>query len=141
MKSEPLTVNQLFQNRRQYCVPFYQRAYVWTLRDQWSALLEDIIDKAESRLSKTKPTPHFLGAIVLEPQSKDSLLGVDTSHIIDGQQRLTTLQYVLASIRLALLATGLSGLEKIVLPCLRNINEETMRNVDVERFKLCRLAP
>ncbi|EPY4481504.1 GmrSD restriction endonuclease domain-containing protein, partial [Klebsiella pneumoniae] len=57
MKSEPLTVNQLFQNRRQYCVPFYQRAYVWTLRDQWSALLEDIIDKAESRLSKTKPTP------------------------------------------------------------------------------------
>ncbi|MBX4708047.1 hypothetical protein C0Q73_10165 [Klebsiella pneumoniae] len=33
MKSEPLTVNQLFQNRRQYCVPFYQRAYVWTLRD------------------------------------------------------------------------------------------------------------
>lgn len=40
MKSEPLTVNQLFQNRRQYCVPFYQRAYVWTLRDQWSALLE-----------------------------------------------------------------------------------------------------
>ncbi|MCI1680850.1 MAG: DUF262 domain-containing HNH endonuclease family protein [Ewingella americana] len=136
MKSEPLTVNQLFQNRRQYCVPFYQRAYVWTLRDQWSALLEDIIDKAESRLSKTKPTPHFLGAIVLEPQSKDSLLGVDTSHIIDGQQRLTTLQYVLASIRLALRATGLSGLEKIVLPCLRNINEETMRNVDVERFKL-----
>lgn len=136
MKSEPLTVKQLFHNHRQYCVPFYQRAYVWTLRDQWSALLEDIIDKAENRLSQTKPTPHFLGAIVLEPQSRDSLLGVDTVHIIDGQQRLTTLQYVLASIRLALRATGLSGLEKVVLPCLRNIDEETMRNVDVERFKL-----
>ncbi|MCZ5760598.1 DUF262 domain-containing protein [Escherichia coli] len=45
MKSETLTVQQLFQDRRQYCVPFYQRAYVWTQQDQWSALLEDILRK------------------------------------------------------------------------------------------------
>lgn len=70
MKSETLTVQQLFQDRRQYCVPFYQRAYVWTQQDQWSALLEDILEKVQSRLSGTKPTPHFLGAVVLEPQSK-----------------------------------------------------------------------
>ena len=110
MKSETLTVQQLFQDRRQYCVPFYQRAYVWTQQDQWSALLEDILEKVQSRLSGTKPTPHFLGAVVLEPQSKKGLLGVDSIHIIDGQQRLTTLQYVLASIRLALRATDLSSL-------------------------------
>lgn len=110
MKSETLTVQQLFQDRRQYCVPFYQRAYVWTQRNQWSALLEDILEKAQSRLSGTKPTPHFLGAVVLEPQPKKGLFGVDSIHIIDGQQRLTTLQYVLASIRLALRATDLSNL-------------------------------
>lgn len=57
MKSETLTVQQLFQDRRQYCVPFYQRAYVWTQQDQWSALLEDILEKVQSRLSGTKPTP------------------------------------------------------------------------------------
>ncbi|HGT8243175.1 TPA: DUF262 domain-containing protein, partial [Escherichia coli] len=107
MKSETLTIQQIFQNQRQYRVPFYQRAYVWTQRNQWSALLEDIFEKAQSRLSGTKPTPHFLGAVVLEPQLKNSLLGVDTIHIIDGQQRLTTLQYILASIRLSLRATGL----------------------------------
>ena len=136
MKSETLTIQQLFQNQRQYRVPFYQRAYVWTQQNQWSALLEDIFEKAHSRLLGTKPTPHFLGAVVLEPQLKNSLLGVDTIHIIDGQQRLTTLQYILASIRLSLRATGLSDLEGLVLTCLKNTNEATMRNKKVECFKL-----
>ncbi|MCX2945224.1 DUF262 domain-containing protein, partial [Rahnella perminowiae] len=85
MKSETLNVQQIFQDRRQYCVPFYQRAYVWTQRNQWSPLLEDITEKAQARLSGIKPTPHFLGAVVLEPQTKSGLLGVDTLHIIDGQ--------------------------------------------------------
>jgi uncharacterized protein with ParB-like and HNH nuclease domain len=31
MKSETVTIQNIFQDRRQYCVPFYQRAYVWTL--------------------------------------------------------------------------------------------------------------
>lgn len=100
MKSETLTVRQIYQDRRQYCVPFYQRAYVWTLRNQWSSLWEDIQEKAQARFQKLAVTPHFLGAVVLEPQPKEGLLGVDTLHIIDGQQRLTTLQYILASLRL-----------------------------------------
>lgn len=136
MKSETLNVEQIFQDRRQYCVPFYQRAYVWTQRNQWSALLDDITEKAQSRLSGVKPTPHFLGAVVLEPQLKNSLLGVDTLHIIDGQQRLTTLQYILASIRLALRATDLLDLETLVSHCLQNSNEKTMVKIEVERFKL-----
>jgi uncharacterized protein with ParB-like and HNH nuclease domain len=36
MKSETIPVQQVFQDRRQYLVPFYQRAYVWTRDDQWS---------------------------------------------------------------------------------------------------------
>ena len=136
MKSETLTVQQIFQDRRQYCVPFYQRAYVWTLRNQWSALRDDINEKALARISGMKPTPHFLGAVVLEPQVKDGLLGVDTLHIIDGQQRLTTLQYILASILLALRATELSQFEPPVLACMQNTNEATMLNPQIERFKL-----
>lgn len=81
-------------------------------------------------------TPHFLGAVVLEPQSKEGLLGVDTLHIIDGQQRLTTLQYILASLVLALRETGNAALEPFVFGCMRNTNEETMRDARVERFKL-----
>ncbi|RMM02904.1 hypothetical protein APX70_06716, partial [Pseudomonas syringae pv. maculicola] len=51
MKSETLTVRQIFQDRRQYCVPFYQRAYVWTQRNQWTGLWQDIQEKANARVS------------------------------------------------------------------------------------------
>lgn len=136
MKSETLTVRQIFQDRRQYCVPFYQRAYVWTQRNQWTALWQDIQEKAQARVSGMNITPHFLGAVVLEPQAKEGLLGVDTLHIIDGQQRLTTLQYVLASLLLALRATGISAFEPNVIGCMRNNNEETMRDPKMERYKL-----
>jgi hypothetical protein len=136
MKSETLTVRQIYQDRRQYCVPFYQRSYVWTLKNQWSALWEDVQEKAQARFQKLAVTPHFLGAVVLEPQPKEGLLGVDTLHIIDGQQRLTTLQYILASLLLALRETGNSMFEPIVLGCMQNSNEETMREPETERFKL-----
>ena len=35
MRSDTWTVRQIFQDRRQYCVPFYQRAYVWNQGEQW----------------------------------------------------------------------------------------------------------
>lgn len=136
MKSETLTVRQIFQDRRQYCVPFYQRAYVWTQRNQWTALWQDIQEKAQARVSGMNITPHFLGAVVLEPQAKEGLMGVDTLHIIDGQQRLTTLQYVLASLLLALRATGIPAFEPSVIGCMQNNNEETMRDPKMERYKL-----
>ncbi|KAA6461906.1 DUF262 domain-containing protein [Acidobacteria bacterium AB60] len=136
MKSETITVEQLFQNRRQYCVPFYQRAYVWTLEDQWEQLWEDIRSKAEARVAGGKFTPHFLGAVVLDPQHRDGLIGVEAYHIIDGQQPLTTLQYVLTSALFALNSLGNGALSPIVTGCLKNGNPETMRNAAIETFKV-----
>jgi hypothetical protein len=81
MKSETHTVQQLFQDRRQYRVPFYQRAYVWRKETQWKPLWEDIINKAEFRREGDQPPPHFLGAIVLEPQIRPGLLrGRNSQH-------------------------------------------------------------
>ena len=51
MDSDKTSVNQLFKPERQYCVPFYQRAYVWNQQDQWSRLWSDIQEKAEARLN------------------------------------------------------------------------------------------
>src|SRR5882672_5708709 len=93
MNADTVAIHKLFQDRRQFRVPFYQRAYVWDREHQWERLWADILEKAEDRLGDVDPTPHFLGAVVLEPQSRTGLLGVETLHIIDGQQRLTTLQY------------------------------------------------
>src|ERR1035441_5713718 len=136
MKAETITVEQLFQNRRQYCVPFYQRAYVWTLDDQWEQLMEDIQAKADARLVPGRHTPHFLGAVVLDPQQREGLIGVEVYHIIDGQQRLTTLQYVLAAALLALHNSGNESLANIVIGCLRNGNPETMHDPAIETFKV-----
>jgi len=136
MKSEIVTVQNIFQDRRQYCVPFYQRAYVWTLEDQWEQLWDDIREKAEARLANRKATPHFLGAVVLDPQPREGLIGVDVFHIIDGQQRLTTLQYILAAVLLTLRRAGQGAFTHIVSDCVRNGNPDTMRNPAVEKYKV-----
>ena len=135
MKSDDITVQQLFQDRTQYMVPFYQRAYVWNRREQWEQLWEDIESKANDRLFDNK-TPHFLGAVVLDPQKKSGIIGVDTLHIIDGQQRLTTLQFILKSVLIVLQQTDSNVFSEIVNTLLFNSNPDTMRNSEIERFKV-----
>ena len=137
MDSNDLTVQQIFQDRRQYMVPFYQRTYVWTLEAQWQQLWDDIETKAEARLlGSDNYTPHFLGAIVLDPQPRDGLIGVDTLHIIDGQQRLTTLQFILKALLIAIKSQGLSEIKQIIMTVLVNGNPDTMREPNIERYKV-----
>lgn len=136
MNSDDLSVQQLFQDRKQYLVPFYQRSYVWTLKNQWDQLWEDVKGKAEDRLNSVKPKPHFLGAIVLDPQKKHDMLGVETLNIIDGQQRLTTLQYLLKAVNISLEEFESAGLASIVDSMLNNQNPDTMRNPVIEVFKV-----
>lgn len=136
MDSRTFTVQQIFQDRRQYRVPFYQRPYVWNRDDQWGRLWEDIGDKADTRLQGGKRVPHFMGAVVLEPQLKTGLLGVERHHIIDGQQRLTTLQYVLTALVHTLRSAQQEKLLPLIEACLTNANPETMEDEAVESFKL-----
>ena len=136
MDSRTFTVQQIYQDRRQYRVPFYQRPYVWNRDDQWGRLWEDIRDKADARLEGGKAVPHFMGAVVLEPQKKAGLMGVERHHIIDGQQRLTTLQYVLTALIHTLRAAKHEKLLPLIEACLTNSNPETMEDEAIERFKL-----
>jgi len=137
LKSDTVTVQQLFQNQLQYWVPFYQRAYTWKQGDQWAPLWDDVVRKADQRRVGVEPAPHFLGAVVLEPQVKGGFLGVDQLHIIDGQQRLTTLQFLLMGLKLALIDLGHSpDASQAVDACARNSNVETMKDPETETFKL-----
>lgn len=136
MKSETITVQQIFQDRRQYSVPFYQRAYVWNKEDQWERLWSDIQEKANERLAGDNPVPHFLGAVVLEQQPVNGLLDIGKFSIIDGQQRLTTLQYLLTALSILLRESEEIGVLSLVDNCRWNSNPETTRNPDVDVFKL-----
>ncbi|KIZ33563.1 MULTISPECIES: DUF262 domain-containing protein [Rhodopseudomonas] len=136
MKSETQDIQQIFQDRRQYRVPFYQRAYVWDKEEQWDPLWNDIRDKADLRVNSDTTTPHFLGAIVLEPQPRRGLRGVEAYHIIDGQQRLTTLQYFLAALAMTLRANDVAALQTVIDGCLWNPNTDTMEKPEIECFKV-----
>ena len=70
MKSDTWELGQIFENRRQYRVPFYQRTYTWVADRQWDRLWDDIEAKAEATSQDGQVTPHFLGAIVVEPQRR-----------------------------------------------------------------------
>lgn len=92
-------VYDLFNGRVQFVVPVYQRAYVWNANDNWSVLWDDIADVAQRYLddpSADPPQKHFLGPIVLDQQPSE-VGGIDRRLVIDGQQRLTTLQLLLSA--------------------------------------------
>lgn len=135
MKSDDITIEQLFSERRQYMVPFYQRAYVWNRSDQWEQLWEDIQTKADDRLFG-ESAPHFLGAVVLGRQPKRGLIGVETFHIIDGQQRLATLQFALKSLYIVLNEMSESKYSKIIENFLFNSNVDMMGDPNIEIFKV-----
>jgi hypothetical protein len=97
VEAETRTLTQLFQLDVRYVIPLYQRPYVWTRERQWEPLWEDIATVAEHVLadgaSSDSPS-HFLGAIVI--QQEDNAPGTPPRFlVIDGQQRLTTLQVLL----------------------------------------------
>lgn len=138
MKSETWDIRHVYQGRRLFAVPHYQRAYAWSRTDQWEALWEDIKAKAEDRLAldPKQIAPHFLGATVVEQQPRSGLRGVDTFHIIDGQQRLTTLQFVLRGLVVAFNETHVPGLVATFEDCMRNGSADTMNRPEVEVYKL-----
>lgn len=92
-----MTLQDLFGDRILYRVPIYQRSYRWEQEDQWQPLWEDIQSMATARLDGRESVGHFLGAIVVELASAEPGRVKEYS-VIDGQQRLTTLQVVLAAL-------------------------------------------
>ncbi len=97
MKADTLTPQSLFGQTVRYVVPLFQRPYVWTREDQWEPLWQDVRSVAE-RLEEAQGMhevpPHFLGAIVLDHEPTGTAY-IQVRHVIDGQQRLTTLQLLL----------------------------------------------
>lgn len=107
MEANALSPRDLFDGTVCYVVPPFQRPYVWTEDDQWQPLWDDIVRVADAALESSEdgqgddPVSHFLGAVVLKLLG--TVAGAPTKHsVIDGQQRLTTLQVLLDAAQLVL---------------------------------------
>jgi len=106
MKHNYLSVSSLFAQPGQYVVPLFQRPYVWTEDEQWRPLWDDIRRAAEDTVvGKGTVRSHFLGSVVLELQHTPTG-HLATREIIDGQQRLTTLQLFLKAAADSAAASG-----------------------------------
>ena len=110
MHTDILTPKDLFQKDVRYTIPPFQRPYVWSQDDQWEPLWEDVRNVAENYLealersgndaveAEQQTSPHFLGAVVLK-QVPVATKDIGQREVIDGQQRVTTLQLLLDAIQ------------------------------------------
>ena len=103
METFKRTPLQLFNLPQHFVIPLFQRPYVWKEDEQWEPLWKDIRRIAQLRIDEPHlNATHFLGAVVIQAHEAQSRR-LTTWNVIDGQQRLTTLQ-ILADATCALLA-------------------------------------
>lgn len=105
MQAGDVKLGSIFFDNHRYEIPMFQRPYVWSRERNWAPLWEDVAGAADGVVSDMEsgewldePPTYFLGAIVVKatPAHPQRLAG---SILVDGQQRLTTLQVMLAAAR------------------------------------------
>lgn len=81
-----------------YEIPAFQRRYVWKQEEQWEPLWQDVEELAQVIMEKGQSEPHFMGAVVLQ-QMPFPTATIERRIVVDGQQRLTTIQLLLDAIQ------------------------------------------
>lgn len=75
---------------RQFVIPIYQRKYKWT-SEQCNRLIDDIVKAGNSHKE------HFTGTVVYQELPGGTF---KTEHLVDGQQRITTIMLILKSLQI-----------------------------------------
>lgn len=135
MKADAYDLSKVLGFDRQLFAPLFQRPYVWEEEKQWKPFWDDVRKIAEQLIrDESSFKPHFLGAVVLE-QFRVPVGKPDARSIIDGQQRLTTIQLLLAALRD--ICTGQQSLAKLGRSVERLMfNDESVVDEEIDRFKV-----
>lgn len=132
-----MPVGAVFRDTRRLVVPIYQRTYEWTSERQIATLLDHVEAKANARIAgQPAQFHHYMGALLLIPRSSFVFGRVPVVDIVDGQQRITTFQIALAALRDLAEERGEKAIADQIRPLLFNLDEASMENAKVERFKL-----
>jgi uncharacterized protein with ParB-like and HNH nuclease domain len=115
------SIKVIFEKDQRLVVPLFQRPYVWRQELQWEPLWEDIRGVAERHLRKDITKPHFLGAVVLD-QIRQPIGRVNSRLVIDGQQRLTTIQLFVEAFADICAENGQTNYHRALLKLTRNDN-------------------
>lgn len=96
-------------NQVTYEIPIYQRNYAWE-DDEITALIQDVYDAYQKDKNSSQKGTYFIGTLVSYHK------GDQVYEVIDGQQRLTTINLVLA-------ALGISGKSKLSYRARKKSNQ------------------
>lgn len=111
MDANAMSLKKIFRKDIRYDVPRFQRPYVWEEEEHWQLLWGDLRNTAEKLLDNREKSsvgdstrhnpeeetdPHFLGAMVFD-QKTNLTSELENREVVDGQQRLITLQVFLSS--------------------------------------------
>lgn len=126
MEAGKRSINELFNGNKILEIPFFQRSYVWD-ESQWERFVADMEFVSQNN------KPYFLGSVILKQQPTNSGQSIgDQRTVIDGQQRLTTLNIFFKVLSLKL---GNSYLNDIFRLPMRNGQIALLHNRnDVKAF-------
>jgi hypothetical protein len=146
MRADTLNAKDLFEKNVRYVIPTFQRPYVWNQEDQWEPLWLDVENAAERYLDALAASGddaakaekvagrHFLGAIVVQ-QELTGAAEIETRNVIDGQQRLTTMQILLDAAQQVSEAQGWEEVAEGLTDLVLNNKRYARKNAD-HVFKL-----
>lgn len=110
IEAKELDLSQIFSNAFRFEIPDYQRPYAWTT-EQVDDLLDDLDYAIGDGINIRDKAPYFLGSIVIIKKPQSSL-----AHIVDGQQRITTLTILLCVLREL---SGSQEFQEALTQCIR----------------------
>ena len=116
-------------------VPLFQRPYVWNKELQWEPMWRDLTRVLKRYLAQpeVEHQPHFLGAVVVQ-QVQSPIGEIQQRTIIDGQQRLTTLQLMFDAIHAQLESVGAKRPAGRIKKLIEN--DEDSCNKPEDKFKV-----
>lgn len=137
------TLAELFDGNLVYVVPNYQRLYVWNRDDQWEPLWSDVREIAENLVERATAEgipdttsdgaeSHFLGAVVFKMSGTTPELARKL-RVIDGQQRITTLQLLMAAAATALGASELDESANSLRGLTANASKSPLFKIQFQR--------
>lgn len=142
MQAGDVKLGQVFSNDHVNVIPLFQRPYVWDQDENWSPLWHDLMQasidvEADRRSGAEVPSEstYFLGAVVIHQRLKHPQR-LASSHIIDGQQRLTTLQVLLAAMRSVATTQGQGKVAAQCTALLENRKEVIDEDFGEDRYKV-----
>src|SRR5579859_2065684 len=93
MKANEVKLLKFLNGPKQFTIPIYQRTYSWELK-QCEQLFNDILKAGSEDLTEG----YFIGSIVYIDKGIYQVSTVPQLHVIDGQQRLTTISLLLKAL-------------------------------------------